>query len=262
MLMNKQNFPLITSGIVTTAITLLRAFVNQRLQVKFKDRDAAGKMLGDIIRDEIKKIRLLNEDNGKHHELVIVGIPRGGVVTALAVARKLSATLDIVVARRLLAPYNEELTIGAVTNDLVLYLNQDVVDGLNISRDYIETETTKQSEEIKSRISRYRLHNAGNLEYDMRRATVVLVDDGAASGATLIAALRYVKTRNPQYLIVGVPIASKQTMSLIRKEADKVLCIFTPSNESFRSVEQFYVDFVPITDNQVADALGTRTYYE
>lgn len=213
-------------------------------------------MLGDLLKHEIKNT--LNQDCQVKQELIIAGIPTGGLITAFAAARKLSATLDVVIAKRLVAPHNEEITIGAVTHDLILYLDEEIIDALNVSQQYIESEKAKRFEEINSKSGRFQVNNSKRLDNDLKGKTIVLVDDGAASGATLVAASRYLKTRNPKYLIVCVPVAPKQTIQLLKYEADKVYCILMPNGDKFRAVEQYYVDFSQLTDTQVADVVDKK----
>jgi putative phosphoribosyl transferase len=244
------------SGLRRVAGIFFGPFMNKRFQVKFKDRYTAGEMLGDVLKKEIKT--MLNQDNQRKQELVVAGIPTGGLITALAVARKLSATLDVVIAKRLVAPQNEEITIGAVTNDLIIYLDEENIDALNVSQEYLESEKAIRFEEFKSTSRKFHLDNSRISENNMKGKTVVLVDDGAASGATLVAAIRYLKTLNHKYLIVCVPVAPKQTVQLLKNEADKVFCIFMPNGAKFRSVEQYYVDFSHLTDAHFADIIEKK----
>lgn len=234
---------------------ILRSVVRKKLQMKIKDRFAAGNILGDMMKEEVNRLGLIGDGRSKNRQVIVLGIPRGGVITALAVTKKLSATLDIIVTRRLSAPYNEEIAIGAITEDGEMYLNSKIISELNISQDYIEKEKTRQLEEIKCRNYRFRRNTSISLQDSIKGNIVVLIDDGAASGATLIAALKYIRGRNPGHIIVGIPIAPRETMSKIRNEANTLKSIFTPSTDEFVSVEQYYVNFSPVTDSQVMEAL-------
>ena len=221
--------------------------------MKLKNRLAAGNLLGDLLKNELKKIKTNRNDNNVKRRPIVVGIPAGGVITALAVAMRLSAEFSIVIPRRLLAPHNHEIGIGSVMDDGELYLNQDIIEALNISVEYIENERSRQMTEIKSQTHRFQLKS----ENCFKDRTIVLIDDGAATGATLIAAIRYVRKRKPRYVIVGVPVAPKETICLLKREADIVKSIITPRAEGFKSVEQYYDDFHPVTVNQVLEALET-----
>lgn len=222
------------------------------MQIKLKNRLVAGNVLGDLLSNELKKIKIYTNDNNMNRRPIVVGIPAGGVITALAVAMKLSAGLSIVITRRLLAPHNHEIAIGSVMDDSELVLNEDIIKALNISVGYIENERSRQMAEIKSQAHRFQLKTE-----NFKDRTIVLIDDGAATGATLKSAIRYVRKRKPRYIIVGVPVAPKETICLLKREADMVKSVITPSGESFKSVEQYYDDFRPVTDNQILEALET-----
>jgi putative phosphoribosyl transferase len=204
-----------------------------------------------LIKYEITKNHLLSKRESLHLAIVL-GVPRGGVLTALAAAQKLSIRCAIIGTKRLVAPHNREITIGAIMDSGEVYLNSELIEALQIPPEYVETEKRKQTEQFKSKSSAYHLQSA-----DIKNKFVVLIDDGAASGATLTVALRHIKTLNPKYTIVGLPVAPKQTVRLLENEADKVKCIFQPRNDEFNCVENFYEDYSPVTDNQVADAIRT-----
>ncbi|MDQ3838346.1 MAG: phosphoribosyltransferase, partial [Thermoproteota archaeon] len=151
-------------------------------------------------------------------------------------------------------PHNEELAIGAVMEDGTTYLNDELIRELEISQEYIEKEKIEQIREIKSRYSLYQ--NVRRREYQFGNKTVILADDGAATGATLIAAARRIKKDNPKsHLIIAVPVAPKPTKELLRREADHVEVIISPSTFNFKSVGQYYQSFEPITDEQVIEIM-------
>jgi putative phosphoribosyl transferase len=255
--LKKKDLLLFVGSTIGETITIIYGIlVGKKLQIRFRDRQAAGNILGDIIKEEMNKIALTRNYSNGNRKLVVFGIPRGGVLTAKAVATKLSATLNIIVSRRLTAPHNEEITIGAVTGSPEeIYLNKEIIGELNISQDYIEKEKIQRSEEIKCRNLKFRRKTSTSLKDSITDKVVVLVDDGAASGATLIAALRLIKSYQPGYVIVGVPIAPRETVNMIRNEANKAISIFTPSNHEFVSVEQYYENYSPVTDSEVMEAL-------
>jgi putative phosphoribosyl transferase len=230
-----------------------------KLQVKLKNRYAAGTILGDLLKDDLKSVLSNSKYSRWQHQILVLGIPRGGVITASAVASKLSTNLEFIASTRLVAPHDEEITIGAVVGNGDLYLNEDIVSALDISSEYIASEKSKAMELIESRRSKYQLAGPKALGLNIRDKAIVLIDDGAASGSTIIAALRNLRTFNPRHLVVGVPILPQQTLSLLRKEADVAECIWSIDDKRFRSVEQYYEDFAPVSDPEVMAAKAAIT---
>lgn len=201
------------------------------------------------MKDKIKK----QEDQ---RNAVVLGIPRGGVVTADIVARKLSTdNFDIVIPRKLTDIDNKEQAIGAIMEDGTTYLDKELIDELSIPDDYIEKEKAYQIQEIKRRSSLYRRQG---LEYNIKDKTVILVDDGAATGATIIAAARWVKrNQNPKRLIIAIHVAPKQTMQSLKGECDVIEVVTSPSS-IFRSVSQYYQTFEPVLDEKVIEIMKAR----
>jgi putative phosphoribosyl transferase len=208
-------------------------------------------VLAETLRDLIKKERISNK------EVVVLGIPRGGVITAHVITKKLDASFNIIIPRKLRAPHNEEVAIGSIMEDGMTYLNEDLVKTLEISSEYIEKEKADQIQEIKRRAV---LYGQPNLEYKISsRSIVVIADDGAASGATIIVAARWIrKNFNPKKLIIAVPVAPKDIVELLRSEVVHVETITSPSTSSFRSVGQYYQDFTQVTDQQVLDIVRNK----
>jgi putative phosphoribosyl transferase len=225
-----------------------------KFQLRFKDRTWAANLLAQSLKDFMKKERLTI-----HDDIVILGVPRGGVITAHVIAEKLNAAagFDIVIPRKLAAPHNQELAIGAVMEDGTTYLDEHLIKMLEIQSEYIEKVKKEQIDEIKRRSALYR---QGGLGYKISaKSTVILADDGAATGATLIAAARWIrKNYGPKKLIVALPIAPKDTVSLLKKEADLVEVITSPFTSNFKSVGQYYQDFNPVTDERVIDIMKDR----
>jgi putative phosphoribosyl transferase len=209
-----------------------------RLRLKFTNRIAAGRILGDILKNEINKIQTDNGDK----EVIVLGIPRGGFVTAGAVAKKLSARLGVVLSQRLVAPNNQELTIGAVSEDGELYLNQELIKDLEIPQDYLDNEKIRLMKEISGKLWEFE-KSKNNFSFEITGKIVVLIDDGAASGATLMAAIGYLDKLRPRYFIIGIPVAPKRTVNLLANRVDNVKCIINAQDRSFRFVEQYYVNF-------------------
>jgi putative phosphoribosyl transferase len=213
--------------------------------LNFKGRVGAGAVLGNVLRFTVKRKK-------KDDKILVLGIPRGGVIVADIVAKKLNADFDIVIPRKLAAPDNKENAIGAVMEDGSLYLDDFLVDSLKISQEYIEKEKQEQLQEIERRKTIFRPNNIHH-EYDIKDRIVVLVDDGIATGATVIAAARWIRKQGPSQLIIAAPVAQPQTVELLKKEADAVEIISTPS--SFGSVNQFYQNFDQVTDDRVIEIL-------
>lgn len=214
-------------------------------RVMFRDRVDAGERLA----------HRLSRYRGT--DALVVGIPRGGVPVAAAVARALDADLDIVVARKLGAPFSEELAIGAVTADGVRFLNDAMIAGLGVDSAYLEQETRRESTEAARREARFR---GGAPPLDVAGRTVILVDDGLATGATMIAAARSIRARQPARLVIAVPVGSPQACHRLQSEADEVVCLEAP--ESFWAVGLYYQDFSQTEDSEVerllCEARGKR----
>ena len=226
-------------------ISNLREIVSERgLQITFKDRASAASILSTMLKGGIKAKK------DRQQRILILGIPRGGIVVADVVAQKLNADFDIVIPRKLGAPDNKENSIGAIMPDGSVYLDELKLRWLKVSSEYIEKEKAKQLREIVHRAALYR---PDNQEYNIRDRTVILVDDGVASGATLIPAARWIKKQQPKQVIIAAPIAQEQAAELLKKEADQLKFIITPSN--FIAINQFYQNFQPVADEQVIDIL-------
>jgi len=208
--------------------------------VKFKSRADAGEALAN---------RLVKVE-GHGGPVLVLGIPRGGVILAEIVSRRLGAGFDIVIPRKLGAPGNEELAIGAVMEDGTEYVNRYLVTALRIQPEYLADEKAKQMAEIRRRSAAYR---RPGMPYRIEGKTVVLVDDGVATGATVIAAARWVKKQKPDTLVIAVPVAPAQTVEALRHEADAVIVLETPRD--FGAVGEFYEEFKPVTDDQVMDIM-------
>ena len=208
----------------------------------------------------------LKKDERKN--VVVFGIPRGGTIVADIIARKLKTdNLDIILPRKLTTPHNKENAFGAIMEDgTTTFIDDRVVDALSISNEYIEQEKERQLQEIKRRAVVYR--NSDKLmEYSDKindaQKTVILVDDGAASSATLIVAARWIKNRKEhkfKKLIIAIPVAPKETANILKKECDHLEIITKPSLSNFHSVSQYYKDFNPITDEQVLEILKKWNY--
>jgi predicted phosphoribosyltransferase len=191
----------------------------------------------------------LTEYRGRHP--VVFGIPRGGVPVAAEIARRLDGVLDVVVARKLGAPFSEELAIGAVTAEGGRFLNEDIIRELGIDPDYIERVTETKLEEARARERTFR---QGRPPTDLKGRVAIVVDDGLATGATMRAAVRAIRARQPAELVVAVPVGAREACAALRNEADAVVCPSEP--EPFGAVGVYYRHFEPVPDRRVQEILA------
>jgi putative phosphoribosyl transferase len=226
--------------------------ISNKFQLKFKDRESAGNILSEALKAIIKKEERKNT--------LVLGIPRGGVITASIIARKLCCEFDIIIPRKLRAPSNEELAIGAIMGDGTTYLNEMIVKDLKISTKYIQEEKLRQLEEIKRRASLYCHGNRESTKFNnfnFNNKTIILVDDGAATGSTIIVAAKWIReTKSPRHFIIAIPIAPKHTVNLLKCEDIDCIEVITSPTFNFKSVEQYYKNFKQVTDEQVIDILA------
>lgn len=181
---------------------------------------------------------------------VVLAIPRGGVIVAAVVAAHLGAPLDVIVPRKLRAPYQPELAIGAVAGDGIVYLDAPLAEAAGADREYIDEEVRLQVAEIARRTLAYR---GDRPPLALRDRTVIVVDDGIATGATMIAALRSIRREDPARLVAAIPVASVEGAERLRREADEVVTLQTP--EPFYAVGQYYEDFSQTSDDEVVALL-------
>lgn len=211
-----------------------------QIQMRLRDRTSAGEMLASLL------------GKYRNQDVMVIGIPRGGVVVAAEVAIKLDAELDVIIPRKLRAPNNSENSVGAVMQDGSQYIDSRLVDAMKISAEYLQTEMLVQSKEINRRMDLYRPHNK---KYEIQEKVVILVDDGAATGATLIAGAKWIRMQKPRLLVIGIPIAPRSVADLLEKHADHVEVIINPPDSKFEAIEQFYEDFDQVSDAQVLQAM-------
>lgn len=205
----------------------------------FQDRRHAGRVLAAA----------LSRYRGRD-DLVVLALPRGGVPVAYEVAKQLSAPLDVFVVRKLGVPGYEELAMGAIASGGVLVLNQDVVNQLGLSQGVIDAVASKEREELARR---ERLYRGDRPPVEVRGRTVILVDDGLATGSTMRAAVAGLKARGPSGIVIGVPIAVPSTCEELASEVDDIVCAVTP--EPFYAVGLWYSDFSQTTDEEVRELL-------
>lgn len=201
----------------------------------FKDRKEAGRKLAGAL-------AFLKGEK----DVVVLAIPRGGVPVAKEVAVAIGAPLDLVVTRKIGAPYQQELAVGAVTQEGEMIVDAERIELLGIPTSYMKQESARQVKEISSRMKKYR----GDRPYPVLEGkTVVIVDDGIATGLTIKAAILSVKGRNPAKVIVAAPVGLPDSVEEISKLVDRVVCLSMPPD--FEAIGQFYEEFEQVEDETV-----------
>ncbi len=185
-------------------------------------------------------------DKYKTGNTVVFGIPRGGVEIGYYIAQKLECFLEVTIPRKIGAPLQPELAVGAVAEDGTIYTEREVAELVGVSREYIESAARHELETIKKRIQLYR---HGRDIPELSKYNAIVVDDGVATGATMIATLRFLRKKNPVKLVCGVPVAPPETIHKLKNEADEVICVETPT--PFYAIGQFYQDFRQLSDEEV-----------
>jgi putative phosphoribosyl transferase len=200
----------------------------------FKDRVEAGRKLAEAL----KRYR------GK--DVIVLGIPRGGVVVANEVAKELEAPLDIVVSRKIEAPGEPEFALGAVTQEGEVIMDRQAAESLGATPQYIDDQIRKKREEVKDRMRMLR----GDAPYpELEGRTIIIVDDGIATGSSVSAAVMSVKKRRPKEIIVATPVAPKDAVETLSEDNTKVVSLETPS--AFLAIGEFYQDFGQVEDIEV-----------
>ncbi len=202
----------------------------------FKDRRQAGEKLAGLL------------EQYKGQQPLLMAVPRGGVAVAEPVWEALGGELDLIITRKLGAPYQPELAIGAVSGDGYVMLNERLVSRLNVTEEYIKEAAEKEQEEIKRRLELYR---GSRLLPKVNQRLVLLIDDGVATGYTLLAALRSLRDKHPARLVLAVPVGPPDTFARLDKEVDDLVYVKAPEN--FAAVGQFYRKFNQTSDREVAD---------
>jgi putative phosphoribosyl transferase len=226
-----------------------------KFQLKIKNRKSAGNILAASLKDILKNVA--------GSDIIVVGLARGGFVMAEVIARKLSCNLDMMISKRLRAPHNEEMAIGAVAEDGTTYLNKTLIEKLKISDEYVDKELSYQLQEI-SRLSKIFYQDTKTLLNDKyitdNDKTIVIVDDGAATGSTIIATLRSLRKKyNPKCIIVALTVSPRGTVDLLRKEGiDHIEVVTIPSDNNFVTIEQFYQNFDQVSDGVILNIINAE----
>ncbi|MBI5149154.1 MAG: phosphoribosyltransferase [Candidatus Omnitrophica bacterium] len=218
-----------------------KILILERSDEPFVERVEAGKLLGRAFEKIIQG------------SVVVLGIPRGGVVVAQALARELGAQLDIVLSRKIGAPGNPEFAVGAISEDGHLYLNQEYARRAGADEAYIEEEKKRQIAEIKRRAALFRKVHP---KIPLKDRTVIVTDDGVATGATFEAALWSARCEKPCKLIAAIPVGPEDTLQRLSKHADELVCLRMP--ETFYALSRFYSHFEQVEDDHVLEILRTH----
>jgi predicted phosphoribosyltransferase len=226
--------------------TVSRTMVSDRAirpDQRYRDRREAGRVLAELL-----------EKYAGRDDVVVLALPRGGVPVAYEVARALGAPLDVFTVRKLGVPGNPELAMGAIASGGVVVLDQRLVQLLGIDRSQLQQTVAAEMRELERREAAYR----GNRDPpDLTGKTVILVDDGLATGSTMRAAALAIRELNPARIVVAVPVAAEETCDAFRDVVDEIICGVTP--KPFHAVGLWYDDFSQTSDDEVRDLLSERS---
>ena len=206
---------------------------------RFLDRRDGGRRLAEKL-----------SEYANRSDVIVLALPRGGVPVAYEVARALDVPLDVLIVRKLGLPGREELAIGAIASGGIRILNEDIVQALSVDPLVIDRVTEQEMEELQRRQQLYRGDRAA---LEVRDKTVLLVDDGLATGASMLAAVQALRTRNPARIIVAVPAAAPQAIDLLQRKVDEIVYVMAP--DPFEGVGKWYEDFSQTTDEEVQKLL-------
>lgn len=204
----------------------------------FHDRITAGRKLA-------QRLSYL-----KNKEVVVLGLPRGGVPVAFQVALELNAPLDVIVVRKLGVPFQPELAMGAVGEGGVVIKNDEVIRMAKISTEQFTQAQTRENEEVFKRATKFR---EGRSPVSLKTRIALIVDDGVATGSTAQAACDVARALGAEKVILAVPVGSKEAVAALTSRADEVICLEVPEN--FFAVGEWYEDFSPVSDEEVVELL-------
>lgn len=207
---------------------------------QFTDRHEAGMLLADQLKDYAHR-----------SDVLVLGLPRGGVPVAYEIAKALNAPLDVFIVRKLGIPHNEEFAMGAIASGGTVVFNDEIIEGLYISEHTIKLAIQSQKEELQRRETLYR---SSRPFPNIVGKTIILVDDGIATGASMRAAISALNKLKPARIIVAIPVAAATTYAEIAGLVDQVICPLQPIQ--FDAVGEWYLDFPQTTDTEVIDLLG------
>ena len=211
---------------------------------RFRNRSEAGELLGEAL-----------SSYGDRPNVMVLALPRGGVPVAAQVARKLDVPLDVFVVRKLGLPGHPELAMGAIATGGVRVLNGDVINSLRVPDDVINAVTAEEYQELQRRERSYRDDLPPP---EVEGKTVIIVDDGIATGSTMLAAVAALRQLNASHIVVATPVIARSTHDLLQRHADEVVAVLVP--ETFYGVGQWYEDFSQTTDEEVHELLGVTDH--
>ena len=203
---------------------------------------ASRKEAGELLATKLIKLQ-------KQKDTIILALARGGIVIGSILAKKLALPLDIISPRKVIADIAPELALGAVCEEEI-FLNEDLITDLAVTKDFLKNLIQKAKDEEKRRD---KLYHQDFPSIERKGKTIVLVDDGIATGATFYVTVQALKKHHPKKIIIATPIASQQSFDLLQKQADEIIYLHMP--ESFFGISQFYADFPQVTDNEVLQYL-------
>jgi predicted phosphoribosyltransferase len=212
----------------------------------YKDRRDAAEFLA-------QKLDKKYGDSINRENAIILAIPRGGVITGDVIAERLGVSLDVLVSRKVGSPFNPELAVGAVMHDGSFFPNEDIIKMLDLPRTYLDEQVAIQKREIERRLLKFR----GSRDYQLAGKFVILVDDGIATGATVLAAINWLRSQKIRKLIVAVPVGPRDTITKLKTVADDVIVLQTPF--LFEAVGEFYEDFSQVIDEDVVETMRKYT---
>jgi putative phosphoribosyl transferase len=210
------------------------------MRMSFRDRSEAGRLLAEELRQYERR-----------PDTIVLALPRGGVPVGYEIAKKLGLPLDVFVVRKLGVPGQRELAMGAIASGGVRVLNEDVLRALPAAAATVAEITAEETREVERRERDYRQDRPAP---DLHGRTVILVDDGLATGATMLAGIAALRRLDPAQIVVAVPVCPPETLGEIEQAADETLALLTPA--WFRGVGQFYQDFAQVSDKAVRDLLA------
>jgi predicted phosphoribosyltransferase len=208
----------------------------------YEDRKDAAELLAQKLKEKYG-------GKMKRENTVILAIPRGGVVTGDVMAERLGVDLDVLVSRKIGSPFNAELAIGAVMHDGSFFPNTDIIKMLEVPKSYIDEQIAVQMKEIERRLLKFR----GSKDYNLEDKIVILADDGIATGATVFAAINWLRNQKVAKLVVAVPVGPQDTLLRLETVADDVVVLQAPL--LFGAVGEFYQDFSQVTDDEVMETM-------
>lgn len=209
----------------------------------FSDREDAGRQLGAAMPAHYRE----------REDVIVLGLPRGGVPVARHVAKALDAPLDVLIVRKLGLPGHKEYAMGAIAPGGITILDDRVVDHMGVTRQAVDMVRNAEQKELERRQQRYR---AGRPPLDLAGRTVILVDDGLATGSTMQAAVAAVRRSDAAAVVVAVPVSSAEARETLRAQADDIVCLLAP--QSFQAVGKWYASFPQTSDEEVSAILSGR----